>query len=81
MDKLVLYLIVAIAGGIGSAMQNIMNPPRPDPFTGSQGRALEGRINDIRNDVSTIKANQDLLMRWYYHEIQKGHYDPRNDHR
>ena len=41
-------LVVAVAGGLGitgSYIHRQIEPPRPDPFTGTMGRELEQRVN------------------------------------
>ena len=41
-------LLVALGGGTGTGgaiLSQVVSPPRPDPFTGSQGRQMEMRLN------------------------------------
>lgn len=42
--RIIWALLAVIAGGGGAAGFMNLNPPRPDPFTGTQGRDLERRI-------------------------------------
>jgi uncharacterized coiled-coil protein SlyX len=42
--RIIWALIAIIAGGGGAASYVNLNPQRPDPFTGTQGNALERRI-------------------------------------
>ena len=39
--------IALVGGGSGSVLQNKFVDPRPDPFTGSEGTALEIRIKAL----------------------------------
>jgi len=75
-ERLILYLIVALAGGGGSAMQGLINPPRPDPFTGAQGRSLHRSVDSLRDKVVELQAHDKLLMNWFYKEIEAGRYNP-----
>jgi hypothetical protein len=45
--RIIWALIAVIAGGGGAAGFMNMNPPRPDPFTGTEGRGLEVRIQRL----------------------------------
>lgn len=48
-----MFLAVAlVGGGGGSVLQNTIFDPRPDPFTGSQGSALEIRIKALEQSSS-----------------------------
>ena len=48
-DKAILALLAVIVGGGGAAGYLNFNPPRPDPFTGTEGRVLEARIDELEN--------------------------------
>lgn len=50
---MVLVAIAAGAGVAGTAGYNTMNPPRPDPFTGSEGRNLQRQIDRLDKDLHT----------------------------
>ena len=41
------FLLVATAGAGGSYVHQKIDPPREDPFTGTEGRAIEGRLGRL----------------------------------
>lgn len=53
-------LIAVILGGSGSALYQNVNPPRPDPFTGSMGKEMESRVakrnQAIEDRIETIRS-------------------------
>lgn len=59
---LVFVVSAALLGGGGtSTAWNIMNDPRPDPFTGVEGRALEKRITRLENYQHNVEKKLDLI--------------------
>lgn len=59
-------VLVALLGGSGSNLGwNIVKDPRPDPFTGTQGKELSKRIDKIENwiDIHT-KFGYEKTIEW-----------------
>ncbi len=55
-----LFLIAALLGGGGSSLGwNIAKDPRPDPFTGAEGRSMEQRhikrISALEHEVTDLR--------------------------
>lgn len=53
-DKLIIYLIAALLATFAGVLKDFFNPPRPDPFTGTEGRALEQRIEKLETGVTGL---------------------------
>ena len=72
-ERLIAALVAVILGGGGAAGYMGFNPPRPDPFTGTMGRAMENRLTeycDTRVDtVRTELKNHDDSSDKYRHLI------------
>ena len=57
----IILIVIALLGGGGSNyLAQKANPPRPDPFTGSQGRVMEARISAR---MSSLEEQHQQLIR------------------
>ena len=58
---LLLAAILGGASGVASYQVQIrVDPPRPDPFTGSQATVLNGAL---RNEIATVRGKVEILER------------------
>ena len=58
----VLLAVVAfLGGGGGTVFTQIFNPPRPDPFTGVQGAALDRRLEVVEFHNRQIEERLDII--------------------
>lgn len=57
--KLVLYLIALIIGGSGGVLTSVVNPPRPDPFTGTEAIQLEARLYQR---LSSVEEQHQVML-------------------
>lgn len=69
-------LIVALlllTGASGSVIHAIIDPPRTDPYTGTQGEALERRVTVAEAKIEAIPDNYppDWLTNWVARVEQK----------
>jgi len=49
-------LIAALIGGGGASLGlNLGTDPRPDPFTGTEGRALKEQVRAIENHIHDVR--------------------------
>lgn len=56
--KILVWIIAAlIAGGSGSFVYRKIDPPRADPFTGTQGRNIEKRMENLEEYLSKDEIN------------------------
>jgi len=60
-DNLILLLGFIIAGLIAHALADFINPPRQDPFTGTEGRVHEKQILDLQLNVSRLVSKIEEL--------------------
>lgn len=60
-NYLVLAMVAFIGGGGGSAFTQVVNPPRPDPFTGVQGAALDRRLEVVEFHNRQIEERLDII--------------------
>lgn len=56
---IVMILVALVSGGGGSFLNNQFNPPRPDPFTGTNAERMEERIT---KRVMSIETQHQSLM-------------------
>jgi len=77
-DKLILYIIAAFLGFGGKVAGDLIDPPRPDPFTGTQGRELAKEIQQNAKHMERLQANQEMLLKWYYEARRSGVYFEHN---
>lgn len=61
----VLGALIVLASGTGSYVQNALNPPRPDPFTGAEARALRDELRD------ELQRHEALLRREFTLDYQR----------
>ncbi len=54
-DISMLLLAALLGGGAGSFGLNMGANPRPDPFTGAEGRALASQIHTLEKGISAMR--------------------------
>ena len=58
-------LVAGVAGGLGfgaTRLDRAMDPPRPDPFTGTQGRELMQRIEAVRQEGTVVGQENSRML-------------------
>jgi len=73
-EKLIMYLLVALLTVGFNVIGNRVDPPRPDPFTGSDGAVMSERIK-------ALEVENELLMNWFYTSRKNGTYYPPHNHK
>ncbi|MCP4089609.1 MAG: hypothetical protein GY746_07430 [Gammaproteobacteria bacterium] len=59
--ELVMLVVIAVAGGGGAGFgYSKADDPRPDPYTGTQGRALSVEIDTIKLDMRKMQERAGL---------------------
>ena len=54
--KWIFYILFALAaGGGGHSLFSFIAPPRPDPFTGTEGKELERRIDNMESNFQLLE--------------------------
>jgi len=54
-DMAIFLLTAMLSGGGASLGLNMGADPRPDPFTGTEGKALENQIHTLENHIHDIR--------------------------
>jgi len=60
--NLTIYLIALLFGGGGASVQGLLSNPRPDPFTGTEGKSFEKRVDSLEIRLA-VAMNDDSRMR------------------
>lgn len=55
--NLAIYLVAMIMGGGGSYLHDYLSPPRPDPYTGTEGRSLAAAVQRLEDRVGALEIN------------------------
>lgn len=56
-----LAAVAFLGGGGGTVFTQTLNPPRPDPFTGTQGKGLERRLQVVEYHNGRIEERLDII--------------------
>jgi hypothetical protein len=57
-------VLVLILGSVGGSISSLISPPRPDPFTGTEGKELDRRLTKLEDRVDSYPP-QWLIDRLY----------------
>ena len=82
--KDIILIISALGGSLGiSAINQSNEDPRPDPFYGREGRALENRIEKLEEKIDNLNSEVNELkfeiIQWRRHyNMLGGKHDPAN---
>ncbi len=61
MRELVVLVVIAVAGGGGAGFgYSKADDPRPDPFTGSQGKVIMAEIATLKSDMRKMQERAGL---------------------
>lgn len=58
-DKLSYILLALLAGGGTSLGVRVVDPPRTDPFTGTEGKVLKQEIVENRTEIRRVQKQVD----------------------
>ena len=58
---ILLAIIAFLGGGGGTVTSQFISPPRPDPFTGAQGKELERRISSTEAHYVRVEDRMDEI--------------------
>lgn len=63
------FTLAGAGGGIGGSVAwRGIDPPRPDPFTGTQGRQLEERIERVEREIDAHLEYSRNAVEWILRE-------------
>ena len=59
-------LVTAVIGSVINITMGIDPNARPDPFTGTEGRALSARVQQLEQHHQQLEAWRDAHVQWGY---------------
>jgi len=64
-----IYIVAVLLGGGSGALNTFVADPRPDPFTGTEGKSFEKRVNSLEirfavseNNVARMQIDIDKCL-------------------
>lgn len=75
-ENWILYALTLILGTIGGSSITALTPLRHDPFTGTDGKRLESKINQLEKDILANVKTQIIISEYRIKEAMKEEYPP-----